>query len=147
MNAAADISELATPRGERSAADAAGVALSVACGVHCLATPILLLVLPSLGEAFHSPIVHGVIAVGVTAIAAFALWRGYRRHRNPLPLVLGLAGVLTVWSALLIPHEAHAHDGFDLPTGSIVTMLGSLLLIAGHVINIRNCRSGCCHRH
>ena len=43
-------------------ADTAGVALSIACGIHCLLTPILLLSLPNLGEAFHTPIVHRVIA-------------------------------------------------------------------------------------
>lgn len=142
-----EMSEPTDIRRETSTADAAGVALSLACGVHCLLTPILLLVLPSLGEAFHNPIVHKGIAIGVTAVAAFALWRGYRRHRHALPLVLGTIGVLTVWGALAIPHETHDHDHFHLPAGTIVTLIGSGFLIAGHLLNIRNCRVGCCHNH
>jgi hypothetical protein len=127
-------------------ADAAGVALSIACGVHCLLTPILLIALPALGEAFHRPIVHRVIAIGVTVIAAYALWRGYRRHGHLLPMALGFAGVLTIWAAAFLPHHAHAHDHFHLPAGTIVTMLGSLMLITGHLLNIRTCRAGCCRR-
>jgi hypothetical protein len=133
--------------GAASTADKAGVALSIACGVHCMLTPVLLLALPSLGEAFHNPIIHKLIALGVTGIASFALWRGYRRHGHLLPLVLGSVGVLTVWAALAIPHEAHDHDHFHLPMGTIVTMIGSAFLIAGHLLNIRNCRAGCCHNH
>lgn len=136
----------AQPR-ESNAADAAGVAVSIACGIHCILTPILLLALPSLGEAFHAPIVHRVIAVLVTGIAAYALWRGYRRHGHALPVIIGSVGVLTIWSALFIPHEAHDHDHFHLPMGTIVTILGSLLLITGHILNIKNCRAGCCHNH
>ena len=134
-------------RPEANTADAAGVALSIACGIHCLLTPILLLSLPSLGEAFHNPIVHRVIAIGVTSVAAFALWRGYRRHKHLLPLAIGAAGVLMIWGALAIPHATHDHDHFHLPAGTFVTMIGSLLMITGHILNIRNCRTGCCHNH
>src|SRR5262245_4353707 len=112
-----------------SPADAAGVTLSLLCGIHCLLTPILLLFLPALGEAFHQPIVHQAIAVGVTGIAAFALWRGYRRHHRPLPLIIGSIGVLTVWyAALFIPHDVHAHEHFKVPLGTVVTMIGSAML-------------------
>lgn len=128
-------------------ADAAGVAVSLACGIHCLLTPILLLFLPTLGEAFHRPIVHRVIAVAVTAIAAWALWRGYRRHGHVTPLVFGLVGLSAIWSALFMPHDAHAHEHFHIPAGTLITMFGSALLIVGHVLNIRNCRAGCCHNH
>jgi hypothetical protein len=128
-------------------ADAAGVAVSLACGVHCLLTPILLVFLPSLGEAFHTPIVHQSIAVVVTGIAAWALYRGYRRHRHVAPLVLGLIGLLAIWAALFVPHEAHDHDHFHLPVGTIVTMLGSALLIVGHILNIRACRCTHCATH
>lgn len=123
-----------------ASADAAGVAVSLACGIHCLLTPILLLVLPSLGEAFHHPFVHRAIAVVVTGIAAWALWRGYRRHGHRLPLTAGLIGLTAIWAALFLPHEAHAHEHFHLPVGTVVTMFGSLLLITGHLLNIRACR-------
>lgn len=125
-----------------NAADAAGVAVSLACGIHCLLTPILLLFLPTLGEAFHRPVVHRTIALAVTAIAAWALWRGYRRHGHATPLAFGLAGLAAVWTALLLPHDAHAHEHFHIPAGTLITMLGSVLLITGHVLNIRACR--CC---
>ncbi|HRK31299.1 MAG TPA: MerC domain-containing protein [Tepidisphaeraceae bacterium] len=132
---------------ETSTADKAGVALSVACGVHCLLTPVLLLALPAVGEAFHNPIIHKLIALGVTGIASYALWRGYRRHGHLLPLIIGSVGVIAVWAALAVPHETHDHDHFHLPLGTIITMAGSALLITGHILNIRNCRAGCCHHH
>jgi hypothetical protein len=130
-------------------ADAAGVFVSLACGIHCLLTPVLLVALPSLGEAFHQPIVHRVIAVMVTAIAAWALWRGFRRHHHRAPLVFGLIGLGLVWSALFLPHDAHAHEDFHLPTGTIITMIGSALLVTGHVLNVRasRCTRCACHAH
>jgi hypothetical protein len=130
-------------------ADQAGVIVSIACGIHCLLTPILLLALPALGEAFHNPLIHRAIAVAVLGIAAFALYRGYRRHHHVSPLVFGLAGVAAVWAALFVPHAAHDHDHFRLPIGTIVTMLGSALLITGHVLNIRagRCTKCACHAH
>ncbi|MCS7032967.1 MAG: MerC domain-containing protein [Phycisphaerae bacterium] len=134
-------------RRDSSAVDAAGVAVSLACGIHCILTPVLLLMLPTLGEAFHSPIVHRVLAVVVTAVASFALYRGYRRHGHWLPITMGSAGGILVWTAVFLPHAAADHEQFQLPLGSILTMIGSALLISSHVINLRNCRSGCCHRH
>ncbi len=146
-DAVISMSEQPNARPESNPADAAGVALSIACGIHCLLTPILLLALPSVGEAFHNPMVHRLIAMGVTSIAAFALWRGYRRHKHLLPLIIGAAGVLMIWGALFVPHQTHDHDHFHLPAGTIMTIIGSALMITGHIINIRNCRTGCCHNH
>jgi len=103
---------------------------SLLCLVHCLALPVLLLLLPgALGlfaesEAFH----YAALALVVPAALA-AFWLGYRRHGAAGPAALGAAGVTCLVGALLhSPIE-------DLET--VLTVTGSLLLIAGHAINWR----------
>lgn len=113
-----------------SIVEGTAMSASLLCLVHCLALPILLLLLPgTLGlfaqsEAFH----YAALALVVPAALA-AFWLGYQRHGTAGPAALGTAGVACLVGALLpSPFE-------DLET--ILTVTGSLLLIAGHTINWR----------
>jgi len=100
------------------------------CLVHCLALPLLLLLLPgvvglfALSEAFHY-----VAFALVVPFALCAFWLGYRHHRTLPPALLGLAGI-TCLALALLP---------DIGEGAEVwiTVSGSLLLITGHVMNWR----------
>jgi len=107
---------------------------SLLCLVHCLALPVLLLLLPgALGLFARSEAFHYAALALVMPAALAAFWLGYRRHRAVAPAALGAAGVTCLVAALL-----HA------PTHSVETLLtvaGSLLLVAGHAINWR-LRSG-----
>ncbi|PKP99798.1 MAG: MerC mercury resistance protein [Alphaproteobacteria bacterium HGW-Alphaproteobacteria-13] len=109
-----------------------GVALSTSllCLVHCLALPVLLLLLPGViglfarSEAFH------YVALALVVPAALAAFRlGYRRHRARRPALLGLAGVACLVIALL----PGTTEGSEL----WFTVAGSLLLVAGHTMNWR----------
>lgn len=117
---------------ERRANVVEGVALSASllCLAHCLALPLLLLLLPGViglfaqSDAFH----YAALALVVpAALAAFAL--GYRRHRARRPALLGLAGVACLGAALW----PGVTEGGELGW----TVAGSLLLIAGHGLNWR----------
>lgn len=75
-------------------------------------------------EAFH----YAALALVVPAALA-AFWLGYRCHGTVGPAALGAAGVACLVGALL-------HSSIeDLET--VLTVTGSLLLIAGHTINWR----------
>ena len=57
--------------------DRLAIALSSLCVIHCLATPLLLIILPSFGalfadshELFHQIILFFVLPVGLAALAA-----------------------------------------------------------------------------
>lgn len=75
-------------------------------------------------ELFH------FVALGLvvpSALAAFSI--GYRRHHAVGPVLLGATGVACL-SVALIPATLAA-------TSTWLTVVGSLLLIAGHTINWR----------
>ena len=118
--------------GERRTNVVEGVAVSgsLLCLAHCLALPLLLLLLPGVlglfaqSDAFH----YAALALVVPAALA-AFWLGYRRHRARRPAVLGLAGVACLGIALL----PGAGEGGEL----WFTVAGSLLLITGHTMNWR----------
>ncbi len=106
------------------------VSASLLCLVHCLALPLLLLLLPGIvglfaqSAAFH----YGALAlIAPTALAAFSL--GYRRHRAVLPVLLGLTGIVCLVIALL--------PGTGERIELWCTVAGSLILVAGHGMNWR----------
>ncbi|WP_049754581.1 MerC domain-containing protein [Sphingopyxis alaskensis] len=67
-------------------ADLAGIALSSACLVHCLALPLALLVAPALGSWLHLPDgVHAAILMIALPTAAIAINGGRQRHGHNAP--------------------------------------------------------------
>lgn len=92
---------------------------SVLCLVHCLALPLLLLLLPGVlglfaqSEAFH------YAALALIIPAAFAAFRlGYRRHGARLPALMGVAGVICLAIALL-PGVGEGDELWLTVTGSL----------------------------
>ena len=108
-------------------AEGAALSASLLCLAHCLALPLLLLLLPGVlglfveSEAFHT---FAVLFVVPSALAAF--WLGYLRHRALPPALLGVVGIACLGGALLPAIAAAA---------TLLTIAGSLLLVAGHTLN------------
>lgn len=123
--------------------DKVGIGLSALCMVHCLVSPFLLLLLPTVGTLYASGAeqFHWLMAIVVLPVALFAFVRGFRHHRRAMTLVLGLAGVACLYAALAF-HELFASD---LPH-TLFTLAGSVLLLVGHVMNWRYC-ARCDHAH
>lgn len=125
--------------------DHLGIGLSLVCALHCLAIPVLFAVLPSLHLALHSfqsPMRGWAIAllrlqtydrtlvVLALAVAVLALGLGWLRHRRAAVLVwLPLAAV-----AFYLGLAAQRGQGSWHLAGLVG---GSVLLIAGHVHNLR----------
>jgi len=98
--------------------------------VHCLALPVLLLLLPGFVGLFaQSAAFHYVALALVVPAALVAFWLGYRRHRARYPALLGLAGA-TCLAVALLPGVGEGGEVW-------LTVLGSLLLVAGHTMNWR----------
>ena len=111
--------------------DNAAVALSGLCLLHCLALPMVIAVLPFLGQFgeghFH---VQMLVAVLPVSIIAFAF--GFRRHRSKRVVAWGGVGVL-----LLMVGGTIAHDSYGIVADRLLTICGALILAAAHYFNNR----------
>ncbi|MGE5084799.1 MAG: MerC domain-containing protein [Bacillota bacterium] len=115
--------------------DKIGIFLSTLCAIHCLVTPLLVLALPVLGQAFEASWVHWAMAFVIVPVGIFAFWSGYKHHHQRRVFNLGIVGLFLVAAGSILPHEMVEFWGHD-----VVTILGSILLVVAHVLNRRACR-------
>ena len=116
--------------------DKIGISLSGICAIHCLITPILLLMLPPLSGHSHNHEIHTFFFFFVAPVASFSFWRTYRAHGNIKPLILGGVGLLILLLPLVVMELHH--------TGHFISVVGSILMILAHLQSIR-CK--CHHSH
>ncbi len=101
--------------------DTLGIIASVACAVHCAATPLLLLFLPALKftEWMASPQFHQVAALICVGIVSISIWPTFRRFRDYRVLSLSTAGLsLLLGAAFLLPDECCSHTHAELTQSS-----------------------------
>jgi hypothetical protein len=103
-----------------------GFYLSVACAIHCIATPVLITVLPFLGSSLVNHSWEIWFIGGSLILAGTLLYTDFRKHQNPLPLVLLGASLLTKLVEIL-----WLGDSFEFITGSI----GALFIAAAYYFN------------
>ncbi len=116
--------------------DSLAIGLSALCVVHCLAMPILLVILPSLtmfqldNEAFHS-----YLLIGVIPSSLFSLIVGCKQHSFYRVLLIGFFGLALLISAVFI-------QGFEYAEllEKVLTVLGACVIAIGHFLNFRLCR-------
>ncbi len=118
------------PRSELTL-DRIGIWLSGVCMVHCIATPVLLLMLPMFTLA-KSEWIHVVLACVLPLITVAAFIPGYRRHGDWKIFVFGFVGLVLVAFAAFDPFKI-----LNEITESLVTTVGGLSLISGHIRNRR----------
>lgn len=83
--------------------DRLGIAASLACAIHCLVAPVLLLLLPAAGSIWSHPSVHWILAALVLPLALIVVFRGYRHHRRRSAVVAAVFGAAFIVAGLLIP--------------------------------------------
>lgn len=102
----------------------AAIGGSLLCLVHCIALPSAIALLPALGNAALPHDAHVWLLAFVVPATGGALIAGYRGHRDPRPLVVGVAGLcLLAVAALLLLETA-----WETP----LTVIGSLAIVAAH---------------
>jgi hypothetical protein len=122
-----------SPLHPRSLLDRLGALGSLLCAVHCAAIPLLIALAPSLGAAAW---LGGGFELGfvvfATALGAFSVLWGYRRHGAVRALGLLLPGLAALWAAILFRplHEA------VVPHAVAMTFGGTLVGLA-HLANLR----------
>ena len=108
--------------------DSLALVISGLCAVHCLAGLWLLAGLATAGGLLLSPVIHEVGLMLALPIAALALGLGAAKHRDFIPLTVGLIGIVVMaWSLTL-----HSMAG-----GVLMTMCGVALLSIGHILNLQ----------
>lgn len=107
--------------------DLSALGLSGVCLVHCLALPVLAAFLPLFARWTHAEWLHPVFALVAIPLTGAALWSAHRRHGLPWRLrLLALAGLAGLVAGALVTRGS-----------TLVTVGGSLMLVAAHVWNWR----------
>ncbi len=131
---------MTTPTTTTAFLDRAAIGLSALCMLHCLTVPAAVVLLPSLvslpiaDEHFHLALVFIVIPTSLIALCL-----GCRRHRHVRVLAWGVSGV-----AVLVFAATLGHDVFGSTAERVMTVIGASLVVIGHVMNFRLCRSEAC---
>ena len=106
--------------------------LSVACAIHCLATPILLSALPLLGVEMmgHNDEFETIMIGLIAVLAGFTYIRGYRMHKRKGHFALGILGL----AVFLVLRPAIGHS-FGHSLEHLMTLLGGTAFVFGHYLN------------
>jgi len=120
--------------------DRLAVSLSSLCALHCLALPLLLVLVPAMSasvlgdEAFHRTLLWLVIPSSVLAITL-----GCARHKDQLVWTCAVTGLAVMIIAAFWGHDLLGEWGERL-----ATLTGAGILSSGHVRNHALCRSRRC---
>ena len=120
--------------------DRSAIGLSFLCVLHCLAVPLTLILVPSLAAL---PIVderiHLLLVLLVLPTSTVALTLGCRQHGLKHILVWGLTGI-----AILILAAGLGEGVLGEHGEKVLTVVGSVLVAVGHILNFKCCRSASC---
>jgi hypothetical protein len=119
----------------RTLGDKLSISLSLLCVIHCLATPVLLVILPAAfamhleGEGFHL-----FISTMVIPLSTATLFMGCRQHRTWGVAIFGGLGVAALCLAALFGHDLVGEAG-----EKIATVVAASVIAIAHVWNYRLC--------
>jgi carbon starvation protein CstA len=142
--------------------DRLAIGFAGVCGIHCLLTPVLLVVFPLIGstffvdERFHLWMLYVVIPT--TTLAVFL---GCRRHKDRRVVLFSSLGLMLLVAGVWVAHPdgEHAHECTEEHDhaeyhhehehhvwGTWLSVAGGIFLVSGHWRNHRLCRKDhCCH--
>lgn len=118
-------------KSSQSVMDRMAIGLSLMCTVHCFATPIILVLLPSLAalqldnEQFHVWILAAVLPTSLLALSL-----GCKKHKRIRYMACGAIGLAFMICAVLLGHEV-AEKAF--------TLIGSAFIAVAHWFNYQQC--------
>lgn len=142
--------------------DSLAISMSVICAIHCLLTPLLLVLLPVLTTTFwvHKDFHLWMICL-VIPTTSIAVFLGCKQHKDKIVLFLSTLGLLLLLSVALyeaffhytLLPVAHAHcpqclqrEFGNIPNVSIlINIFGGILLASAHLRNFILCRKADCH--
>ena len=122
--------------------DKFAMSFSAICMIHCLFAPsLIVLSYSSLALTLESELIHKVILLITIPVSIFAISLGYKNHTNNSIIYTGITGLTILISALLIGENIG--ENAEL----VMTIIGSMLVIACHYRNYRICKNINCDCH
>jgi len=124
-------------------ADKAAISLSFICTVHCLALPLLVVLLPALAvfnledEASHLWMLAAVVPTSL-----FALTMGCKKHKKIAVMVFGLVGLAVLIAAVVLGHDILSETGEQ-----VLLVSGAIIIALGHLKNHQLCKRSSCECH
>ena len=116
--------------------DKLSIGLSLACAIHCLVLPVLLILLPSLAALnIHDESFHLWMVIAVIPTSLYALSLGCKEHKRYQLFYMGIIGLTLLLLALMLGEERIGEAG-----EKILTVAGSCFLAVGHWFNFRLCQ-------
>lgn len=104
------------------------VILSVACAIHCVAMPLLMLSFPFLHDSFlGNPMLEWGILLSLVVFGIISLDHYKKKHHgNSLPIILFGIGASICFLALISHNAAH----------HALMVIGSLIIAASQILNL-----------
>jgi len=117
--------------------DKLAIGFSSICIVHCLAVPLIAIIVPAISPASLSHLsFHLWILAAVLPTSLYALILGYKQHRKPHIVILGSIGILILCFATY-----YADHSLTELEERILTIFGSLTVALAHLQNFKCCRT------
>ena len=117
--------------------DKVAVTLSTACVLHCFFAPsFIILTSGFLSLSIDNELVHYLILLLAVPISSFALYLGWKNHKNTSFLPFGIIGLLALVAAVLMGEAMLGEAG-----ERAITLLGSLLVAYSHYRNHQECKA------
>jgi len=114
--------------------DYAGMALAIACAIHCASGALFAALLAVLGISLRvNPWLEWGFVAGAVVLGGWSLGRGIRQHQSPRPTGLFVVGLLL----LCVGRIADAHSEVLGLTGIV---LGASCIVTAHGLNLRLAR-------
>ena len=156
--------------------DKLSICLSLCCILHCIALPVIILMIPSFASLWiNNEKVHVILVLLAVPISLFAMAKSLRVHHNYKCISLAVIGLSLLVGAIFMhdinfgseshighkevahheeaghkeathheedehEHEHHEHGGIGETLETIFTVLGGLILLGAHFLNIRSIR-------
>ena len=155
--------------------DKLSICLSICCILHCIALPVIILMIPSIASLWiNNEKVHVILVLFAVPISLFAMAKSLRIHHNYKCISLAVIGLSLLVSAIFmhninfgsenshighgeathneevghkdathheeVGHGHHEHGGIGETLETIFTVLGGLILLGAHYLNIRSIR-------
>ena len=116
--------------------DRLAIGLSLMCAIHCLAIPVLFLLLPSMATlSLDNEAIHFWLAAAVFPSSIYALTLGCKQHKRYRLLFLGAIGLSLLILALVLGVDRIGEVG-----EKVLTVLGAGSIAVGHWLNYRLCQ-------
>ena len=155
--------------------DKLSICLSLCCILHCIALPVIILIIPSFASLWiNNEKVHVILVLFAVPISLFAMAKSLRVHHNYKCISLAVIGLSLLVGAIFMhdinfgsesshighaeathheeaghkeathheeaEHGHHEHGGIGETLETIFTVLGGLILLGAHYLNIRSIR-------